>query len=105
MSLCCGVLFVIYIYYIITQLPATSHDIALLSVMIVYPILNTILIVPAIVMLIGFKKEPESSMPHMCESLSLLNLVVADSWFVIIFLSSMVEAIWYSNLLIVKMSV
>src|SRR5215204_1373891 len=103
MSLCCGILFVVYIYYIITRLSefSTSHDIALLSVMIVYPILNTILIVPAIVMLIGFKKEPESSMPHMCESLSLLNLVVADSWFVIIFLSSMVESIWYSNLLIV----
>ena len=103
MSLSCGILFVIYIFYITNKLSefSTSNDIALLSVMIVYPILNTILIVPAIVMLIGFKKEPESSMPHMCESLSLLNLVVADSWFVIIFLSSMVETIWYSNLLIV----
>src|SRR6185436_13022198 len=76
-------------------------DIALFSVMIVYPILNTILVVPAIVMFIDYKKEPESSMPRMCESLSLLNLVIADSWFVIIFLSNLVEAIWYSNLLIV----
>jgi branched-chain amino acid transport system substrate-binding protein len=103
MSLCCGILFVIYIFYITNRLAefSTSNDIALLSVMIVYPILNTILIVPAIVLLIGFKKEPESAMPRMCESLSLLNLIVADSWFVIIFLSSMVEAIWYSNLLIV----
>ena len=52
-------------------------------------------------MFIDFKKEPESSMPHICESLPLLNLVVADSWFVIIFLSGILEAIWYSNLLIV----
>jgi branched-chain amino acid transport system substrate-binding protein len=103
MSLCSGILFVIYIFYIINRLSefSTSHDIALLSIMIVYPILNTVLIVPAIVMLMGFKKEPEYSMPRMYESLSLLNLVVADSWFVIIFLSNLVEAIWYSNLLIV----
>jgi hypothetical protein len=103
MSLCSGILFVIYIYYIITRLSefSTSNDLSLLSIMIVYPILNTILIVPAIVMFIDFKKEPKSSMPRMCESLSLLNLIVADSWFVIIFLSKMVEAIWYSNLLIV----
>jgi branched-chain amino acid transport system substrate-binding protein len=103
MSLVCGILFVIYIFYITSKLAefSTSNDLALLSIMIAYPILNTILIVPAIVMFIDFKKEPKSSMPRMCESLSLLNLVVADSWFVIIFLSNMVEAIWYSNLLII----
>jgi len=60
-----------------------------------------VLIVPAIVMVLGFKKEPESSIPRMFESISLINLVIADSWFVIIFLSNLVEAIWYSNLLIV----
>jgi len=103
MSLVCGILFVIYIFYITSRLAefSTSNDSALFSVMLVYPILNTILVVPAIVMFIGFKKEPESSMPRMCESLSLLNLIIADSWFVIIFLSNLVEAIWYSNLLIV----
>ena len=103
MSLVCGILFIIYIFYITSKLAefSTSNDIALFSVMLVYPILNTILVVPAIVMFIGFKKEPESSMPRMCESLSLLNLIIADSWFVIIFLSNLVEAIWYSNLLIV----
>ncbi len=94
-------LFIFFILQINCLIFTTSNDIALLSVMIVYPILNTILIVPAIVMFIDFKKEPESSMPRICESLSLLNLVVADRWFVIIFLSEMVEAIWYSNLLIV----
>ena len=103
MSLCSGILFVIYIFFIMNRLSefSTSNDLSLISIMIAYPILNTILIVPAIVMFIDFKKEPKSSMPRMCESLSLLNLILADSWFVIIFLSKMVEAIWYSNLLIV----
>ncbi len=39
-------------------------------------------------------------MSRMYESISLINLVIAHSWFVIIFLSNLVEAIWYSNLLI-----
>ena len=67
-----------------------------------YPILNIILIIPAILMVTRFGKEPELSIPRMCESLSLINLVIADSWFAIIFLSNIKEAIWYSNLLIVN---
>jgi ABC-type branched-subunit amino acid transport system substrate-binding protein len=66
-----------------------------------YPLLNIILIIPAIPMFIGFKKEPELSVPRTCESLSLISLVIADSWFAIIYLSKIIEAIWYSNLLIV----
>ena len=46
------------------------------------------------------KKEPELSFPRMCESLSLINLVIADSWFAVIFLSNIIEAtnnyfVWY----------
>ena len=60
--------------------------------MIAYPVLNITLIVPAIVMFIGFKKDPESSIPRICKSLSLINLVIADSWFAIIFLSNLIES-------------
>ena len=102
-SLACGILLVIFIIYITISLSVFSspRGIVLFSVIITYPILNMVLIIPAIVMVLGFKKEPESSIPRMFESISLINLVIADSWFVIIFLSSLVEAIWYSNLLIV----
>jgi hypothetical protein len=102
-SLACGTLLVIFIIYITISLSVFSspRGIVLFSVIITYPILNMVLIIPAIVMVLGFKKELESSIPRMFESISLINLVIADSWFVIIFLSSLVEAIWYSNLLIV----
>jgi branched-chain amino acid transport system substrate-binding protein len=53
-------------------------------------------------MFINFKREPESSISKTCESLSLMSLVIADSWFIIIFLTHFVEAIWYSNLLVVN---
>jgi ABC-type branched-subunit amino acid transport system substrate-binding protein len=102
-SLACGILLVIFIIYITISLSVFSspQGIVFFSVIITYPILNMVLIIPAIVMVLGFKKEPESSIPRMFESISLINLVIADSWFVIIFLSSLVDAIWYSNLLIV----
>ena len=52
-------------------------------------------------MITGFRKRTELSVSRLCESLSLISLIVADSWFAVIFLSNMIEAIWYSNLLIV----
>ena len=102
-SLACGILLVTIIVYITINLSvlSSSRGMVLFSIVIAYPILNIILIIPAIPMFIGFKKEPELSIPRICESLSLISLVIADSWFAIIFLSNIIEAIWYSNLLIV----
>lgn len=98
-----GILFIAYMVYIAINLSvlSSSRGIILFSIIVVYPILNVILIIPAMVMFIGVKKEPELSIPRMCESLSLISLVIADSWFAVIFLSNITEAIWYSNLLIV----
>ena len=102
-SIGCGVLFISYIIYIAVNLSVLSspRGIMLFCIILVYPVLNVILIIPAIAMLIGVKKEPDLSIPRMCESLSLISLVIADSWFAVIFLSNMVEVIWYSNLVIV----
>jgi ABC-type branched-subunit amino acid transport system substrate-binding protein len=102
-SLICSILFIISIIIITVSIAvfSTAKGMILFSIIIAYPILNIILIIPAIVMVIGFKKEPEFSIPRMCESVSLINLVIADSWFAIIFLSNTIEAIWFSNLLIV----
>ena len=98
-----GILFIAFIVGITINfgVVSTPRGLALLSIMIAYPVLNITLIVPAIVMFIGFKKDPESSIPRICESLSLINLVIADSWFAIIFLSNLIETVWFSNLLIV----
>jgi hypothetical protein len=58
---------------------SSLRGIAMFSVIVAYPILNTILIVPAVIILIGFRNEQQLSIPWICESLSLLILVVADS--------------------------
>jgi ABC-type branched-subunit amino acid transport system substrate-binding protein len=103
MTILCGILFIAFIVCITINLGvfSTPRGLALFSIMIAYPVLNITLIVPAIVMFIGFKKDPESSIPRICESLSLINLVIADSWFAVIFLSNLIETVWLSNLLIV----
>jgi branched-chain amino acid transport system substrate-binding protein len=102
-TLTCGILLLTYIIYITINLSvlSSSRGVIFFSIVIMYPLLNIILIIPAIPMFIGIKKEPELSVPRTCESLSLISLVIADSWFAIIYLSNIIEAIWYSNLLIV----
>lgn len=79
----------------------TPRGIAMFSVLIAYPILNTILIVPAITLLKVFRKEKDWSVPWICESLSLLSLIVADSWFAIIFLTHLTKQIWYSSFFLI----
>ena len=99
----CSALFMIYIVYITIHLSVfSSKGVVFFSIIVIYPVLNIILIIPAIVMVSRFRKKYELSIPRMCESLSLINLVIADSWFAIIFLSNIKESIWYSNLLIVN---
>jgi hypothetical protein len=102
-SLFCGLSLIIYTTFIAYNLSVSSSQrgMFLFATIISYPILNVILIIPAISMLVGFRNEPKLAIPRICESLSLITLVMADSWFLIIFLTNVIEAIWYSNLLIV----
>jgi ABC-type branched-subunit amino acid transport system substrate-binding protein len=99
----CGISLVLYTIFIANHLSVLTSQSGrfLFATVISYPILNVILIIPAISMLAGFRKEPKLAIPRICESLSLISLVIADNWFLIIFLSNTIEAIWYSNLLIV----
>jgi hypothetical protein len=80
---------------------SSERGIAICSVMLAYPILNTILIVPAVTILMNFRKQQRVCVTWLCESLSLLSLIVADSWFAIIFLTHLTEEIWYSNLFLI----
>ena len=59
LTISCGIFFIAFIVFITIDLSvfSTSKGVALFSIMIAYPVLNTALIVPAIVMFIGFKKR------------------------------------------------
>ena len=68
---------------------------------IAYPILDSILMVPAIVVLVEFRKEPIWFTPWICESLGIFLIALSDSWFAVIVLTSLVEQLWLSALFFV----
>lgn len=95
-----GVIFVTYIIGLTTSLSvlSTPRSIAMFSVMIAYPTMDAILMVPAIVILLDIRKEPLWFTPWICESLGLLLIVLSDSWFTLVVLTSLTEQFWLSSL-------
>ena len=95
-----GVIFVTYIIGLTTSLSvlSTHRSLAMFGVMIAYPTLDAILMVPAIVILLDIRKEPLWFTPWICESLGLLLIVLSDSWFALVVLTSLTEQFWLSSL-------
>ncbi len=95
-----GVIFVTYIIGLTTSLSvlSTPRSIAMVSVMIAYPTMDAILMVPAIVILLDIRNEPLWFIPWICESLGLLLIVLSDSWFTLVVLTSFTEQFWLSSL-------
>ncbi len=77
---------------------STSRGIEMFAVIVAYPILDAILMIPAIVILVEFRKEPVWFIPWVCECLGIFLIVVSDSWFALIVLTSLVEQLWLSAL-------
>jgi branched-chain amino acid transport system substrate-binding protein len=77
---------------------STSRGIEMFAVIVAYPILDATLMVPAIVILVEFRKEPVWFIPWVCECLGIFLIVVSDSWFALIVLTSLVEQLWLSAL-------
>ena len=68
------------------------------AVIIAYPIMDAVLMVPAIVILLNFRKEPLWFTPWICESLGLFLIAISDSWFAVVVLTSIVEQFWLSSI-------
>jgi branched-chain amino acid transport system substrate-binding protein len=95
-------LFLIYILNLTLDLTELSNfrGLMLFVVTIAYPTLNSILTVLALMILLGIKNEKHHFIPWICELCGFLAIVVGDSWFAIIVLTSFVEQIWMSTLLL-----
>ena len=93
-------IFLIYIIALTVNLSvlSTPRGIEMFAVIVAYPILDATLMIPAIVILVEFRKEPVWFIPWVCESLGIFLIVVSDSWFAIIVLTSLVEQLWLSSL-------
>jgi branched-chain amino acid transport system substrate-binding protein len=95
----CGI-FLTYIIALTTSLSVLSspRGIAMFAVIIAYPIMDAVLMAPAIVILLNFRKEPLWFTPWICESLGLFLIAVSDSWFAVVVLMSILEQFWLSAL-------
>lgn len=95
-------LFLIYILNLTLNLTETSsfRGLMLFAVTVAYPTFNSILTVLALMILIGIKDEKHHFIPWVSELVGLLAIVVGDSWFAIIVLTSFVEQLWISALLL-----
>ncbi len=95
-------LFLAYILNLTLDLAQTSNfrGMMLFIVTIAYPTLNSILTILAITILLGIKKEKHHLVPWVCELVGFLAIVVGDSWFAIIVLTTFVEQLWISTLLL-----
>lgn len=78
---------------------STQEGIAMFALMIAYPIMNAMLIIPALSILAGPWKENPWSIPWTFKSLSLFCIVVTDSWFAFIIISGLYEQVWVASLL------
>ena len=95
-------LFLIYILNLTLENTETSNfrGLMLFLVTIAYPILNSVLTVLALIILLGLKSERHHFIPWICELVGLLAIVTGDSWFAIIVLTTFVEQLWVSALLL-----
>jgi ABC-type branched-subunit amino acid transport system substrate-binding protein len=97
-------LFLTYILNLTLDMALTSNfrGTMLFIVTIAYPTLNSILTVLAITILLGIKNEKQHRhlVPWVCELIGFLAIVVGDSWFAIIVLTTFIEQLWISTLLL-----
>jgi ABC-type branched-subunit amino acid transport system substrate-binding protein len=95
-------LFLIYILNLTLENTETSNfrGLMLFIVTIAYPTLNSALTVLALMILLGIKNERHHFIPWICELVGLLAIVIGDSWFAIIVLTTYVEQLWMSALLL-----
>ncbi len=77
---------------------SSPRGIAMFAVISAYPILDAVLMVPAIVILVNSRKEPLWFTPWICESAGIFLIALSDSWFVPIILTSFVNQLWLSSL-------
>ncbi len=100
-------LFLIHILNLTLNLTETSsfRGLMLFAVTIAYPIFNSILMVFALLILISIKDEKNHFIPWISESIGLQAVVIGDSWFAIIVLTSFVEQIWICIIIICSLFV
>jgi ABC-type branched-subunit amino acid transport system substrate-binding protein len=92
--------FLSYIIAVTTSIAdlSSNRGIAMFFVVIAYPVLDSIIIVPAVVILLSFRKEPVWFTPWLLESAGIFLMAISDSWFALVVVTSLLNEFWLSAL-------
>ena len=94
----------IFLTFIITQTLnfadfSSYREAAIFTVIIAYPILDAIIIVPSFLIVVNYKKEPHWFTPWIFKSAGIFLIVIADSWFALFVVTSMTNELWPSTMI------
>ncbi|MEO9363246.1 MAG: penicillin-binding protein activator [Nitrososphaera sp.] len=100
-SIACNVAFLAYLVPLTVGLLDLSRQEGwmMFAILAGYPIMNAVLMIPALPILFRLWKERPWSIPWIFKALSLFCIVITDSWFAFIIISRLYEQVWLSSLL------
>lgn len=76
------------------------RGISMFIVLLLYPLFASLLLIFSIILQVGLRKDTHHAVPWMFDSLATIAIVVADSWFVIVMVTNIVNEIWVASLFI-----
>lgn len=89
-------LFVIIMYTVSLVDLSTYNGVATFSVVVAYPAIDAIIIVPSFLILVNYKKEPQWFTPWFCKSAGIFLMAIADGWFALFIVTSWTTELWPS---------
>jgi ABC-type branched-subunit amino acid transport system substrate-binding protein len=94
-------IFLFFIILYITSLVeiSSSRGLAILSIIVAYPVLDAIIMVPSFLIVVNYRKEPQWFTPWICKSAGILLVVIADSWFELFVVTSLTNELWPSAMI------
>ncbi len=95
----------IFLFFIISYTVSladlsSSRGIAIFCVIVAYPVLDAIIMVPSFLIVVNNRKEPQWFTPWICKSAGILLVVIADSWFALFVVTSLTNELWPSTMII-----
>src|SRR5690242_19451403 len=92
-------LFFIILYTVSLVEISSSRGLAILSIIIAYPVLDAIIMVPSFLIVVNYRKEPQWFTPWICKSAGILLVVIADIWFQLFVVTSLTNELWPSAMI------
>ena len=92
-------LFFIIFYTVSLVEISSSRGLVILSIIIAYPVLDAIIMVPSFLIVVNYRKEPQWFTPWIFKSAGILLVVIGDSWFELFVVTSLTNELWPSSMI------